>query len=382
MAANGANRDVPPADEDFMRRALRLAERGYGCTSPNPMVGAVLVRSGKIIGEGWHKRAGEAHAEVNAIRQAKKRGISTSNATLYVTLEPCSTHGRTPPCTEAILGAGIKRVVVAATDPNPNHAGGGYRSLKRNGVEIEHGILARESERLNEPFHHWIVHKTPFVTVKAAMTLDGKIATRSGESKWITSEQARRFSMHLRKGSDAILVGVNTIIADDPALTLRRVGRKVIPAGKRLGRFVIDPEGRTPVSARVVTESPELTTIVVAVDRKSKVSQIEQSGVTILQAPRFGTRIDLRWLMERLGEDNITSLLVEGGGETNAAFFEAGVAHRVRFFYAPKILGGRSARKAVGGEGFTIPDQAPRLRESKWKRLGPDLLLTARVEND
>src|SRR5690242_15875691 len=191
------------SDTDFMRLALQLARRGYGTTSPNPMVGAVLVKGGQIIGRGWHWRAGEAHAEIEALHDAQKRGNNPRGATLYVTLEPCCTHGRTPPCTEAIIAAGIKRVVVGATDPNPKHAGKGLKILKKAGIKLVHGVLADECTRLNEAFNHWIVNDTPLVTVKAAMTLDGKIATASGESKWITGDQARAHGMKLRQGSDA-----------------------------------------------------------------------------------------------------------------------------------------------------------------------------------
>jgi diaminohydroxyphosphoribosylaminopyrimidine deaminase / 5-amino-6-(5-phosphoribosylamino)uracil reductase len=204
-----------------MRLALRLAARGYGLTSPNPMVGAVLVKGGQIIGRGWHHGAGLPHAEIEALRDAERRGHTARGATLYVTLEPCSTHGRTPPCTEAIMAAGIKRVVVAATDPNPKHAGRGLKLLRRVKVEVVPGICEAEATRLNEAFNHWIVHRTPWVTVKAAMSLDGKIATRTGESKWITGKESRAYAMKLRAGCDAILVGINTVLADDPSLTLR-----------------------------------------------------------------------------------------------------------------------------------------------------------------
>ena len=202
-----------------MRLALRLARRGFGATSPNPLVGAVLVKNKKIIGRGWHQRAGWPHAEIEALRDAQNSGRNPRGATLYVTLEPCCTHGRTPPCTDAIIFAGIKCVVIGATDPNPKHAGKGFKILRRAGIEVVHGILADDCAKLNEAFNHWIVRRTPFVTVKAAMTLDGKIATAGGQSKWITGEKARAHGMKLRQGSDAILVGINTIIADDPSLT-------------------------------------------------------------------------------------------------------------------------------------------------------------------
>src|SRR5260221_5703381 len=208
-----------------MRLALRRARHGRGATSPNPMVGAVLVKRGKSVGRGWHRRAGGPHAEIEAFRDALGRGNDPKGSTLYVTLEPCSTHGRTPPCTDAIKAAGIKRVVVAATDPNPAHSGRGFQLLKRAGIKIVHGILADEANALNEAFNHWIVHRTPFVTVKAAMTLDGKIATAAGESNWITGPKARARGMQLRHEADAILVGINTVPADDPALTARQIPR-------------------------------------------------------------------------------------------------------------------------------------------------------------
>src|SRR5687767_4528409 len=214
-----------------MREALRLAWRGYGLTSPNPMVGAVVVKGGKIIGRGWHRRAGLPHAEIEALR-----GIEARGATLYVTLEPCCTHGRTPPCTDEIIAFGIKRVVVAAVDPNPAHRGKGLGILARAGIDLTRGVLEREAVELNAPFNHWIIHRTPLVTLKAAMSLDGKIATRAGESKWITGEKSRAHAMHLRQGADAILVGVKTIIADDPSLTVREISG----AKTNLRRIILD----------------------------------------------------------------------------------------------------------------------------------------------
>ncbi|HMJ89080.1 MAG TPA: bifunctional diaminohydroxyphosphoribosylaminopyrimidine deaminase/5-amino-6-(5-phosphoribosylamino)uracil reductase RibD, partial [Candidatus Acidoferrum sp.] len=224
--------------EAFMHVALRLAVRAFGQTSPNPMVGAVLVKRGEIIGRGWHHGSGQPHAEVEALRNAARGGHSAKGAALYVTLEPCCTHGRTPPCTEAIINAEIKRVVVAATDPNPRHAGRAFGILRRAGVEVVSGELTDEATKLNAAFNHWIVHRTPLVTVKTAMSLDGKIATRTGESKWITSDSSRDFAMKLRQGSDAILVGVNTVRADDPSLTIRRIGNGKV--GKGLRRIVLD----------------------------------------------------------------------------------------------------------------------------------------------
>jgi len=373
-------------DTHFMRLALRLARRGYGRTSPNPMVGAVLVRNEKIIGRGWHRRAGEPHAEIEAIRDVERRGGSARGATLYVTLEPCSTHGRTLPCTEAIRAAGIRRVVAATTDANPKHAGRGFQILRRAGIEVFTGVLAEEADRLNEAFNHWIVHRTPFVTVKTAMTLDGKIATAAGESKWITGEKARAQAMKLRHGADAILAGVKTVLADDPSLTSRNP-RSVI-RNPNLRRIVLDAQARTPATAKVVNDPyAPLTTIVVGRSAPGNRVTALAERVNVMVAPLAKSKIEnrkskiqLRWLLKRLGAEDVTSLLVEGGGEINASFLLGGFAHRIAFFYAPKILGGREARKAVAGDGIRRLEEIIRLREIEWRRLGPDLLLTARVE--
>ena len=234
------------SDAQYMRLALRLARRAYGQTSPNPMVGAVLVKRGRIIGRGWHHRAGAAHAEIEALRNAQARGNDPTGATLYVTLEPCCTYGRTPPCTDTIILAGIRKVVVAAADPNPAHLGMGFRILQGAGIEVVQGVLAEEASRLNGAFNHWIVHRTPLVTVKAAMTLDGKIATKDGESKWITGEAARARGMKLRQGADAILVGINTILADDPSLTWRGIKKEKFKIRNVKRRIVLDSRARTP----------------------------------------------------------------------------------------------------------------------------------------
>jgi len=353
------------------------------------MVGAVLVKNGKIIGRGWHRRAGLPHAEIEALRDAQKRGHSPRGATLYVTLEPCCTHGRTPPCTDAIISVGIQRVVIGATDPNPQHAGKGFRILQRAGMEVVHGILADECAKLNEAFNHWIVRRTPFVTVKAAMTLDGKIATASGESKWITGEKARAHGMKLRQGSDAILVGVNTILADDPSLTVRTKmedGRWKM--ARPIRRIVLDSRARTPLTAKVVSdEFAALTTIVVGKHApKNRVAALAKR-VNVIVAPPTNSKLktqnsklNLNWLLKKLGAENITSLLVEGGGEVNASFLLGGYAQRVAFFYAPKILGGRDSRKAVAGDGAKNLSEVIQLREVEWRKLGEDLLLTARVD--
>jgi diaminohydroxyphosphoribosylaminopyrimidine deaminase / 5-amino-6-(5-phosphoribosylamino)uracil reductase len=405
------------SDIRFMRLALRLARRGCGATSPNPKVGAVLVKGGKIIGRGWHRRAGLPHAEIEALRDTHQHGHNPRGAALYVTLEPCCTHGRTPPCTDAIIRAGIRRVVIGTVDSNPKHAGKGFKILRRAGVEVvgiaegrarhsvraatwqsqkrrarsdaPHQQIADESTKLNEAFNHWIVHRTPFVTVKAAMTLDGKIATAGGASKWITGEKARAYGMKLRQASDAILVGINTILADNPGLTVRRKmedGRWKV--AKPIRRIVLDSMARTPLAAKVVKdEFAALSTILVSEHApKMRVAALAKR-VNVLVAPLTKSAIrnpqsaiDLRWLLKKLGAQNVTSLLVEGGGEVNASFLLGGLAHRVAFFYAPKILGGRDSRKVVAGDGARSLAGVIELRDVKWRKLGLDLLLTARVK--
>jgi len=406
-----------------MQLALRLARRGFGATSPNPMVGAVLVKRGKIIGRGWHHRAGLPHAEIEALRDAAKRGENPKGATLYVTLEPCSTHGRTPPCSEAVIAAGIRLVVVGTIDPNPRHAGTGLKILRRAGVEVidfsagkaRHSVraislpsgkrharsdasylqIAEECRALNEAFNHWIVHRTPLVTVKASMTLDGKIATASGEAKWITSAESRQFAMTLRRGADAILAGINTVLADDPMLTVRigNIERRTSNVEhRRLRRIVLDSMARTPLSAKVVSdEFAELTTVVVSRNAPKKRVEALKKRVNVMIAPEDAKRrrarsgapcqIDLRWLLKKLGAENVTSLLIEGGGEVNASFLAGGLAQRIAFFYAPKVLGGRDSRKGVAGEGARSIKEILQLQNIEWQKTGPDLFMTARIKD-
>ena len=376
-------------EEYFMRIALRLAQHGHGKTSPNPTVGAVLVKQGRVIGRGRTAPVGGPHAEIQALRHAQRRGFDARGATLYVTLEPCCTHGRTPPCTDAIVAAGIRRVIVGATDPNPKHSGKGFTVLKRFGVEVFRDVLSEDCAKLNEAFNHWIVRRSPFVTVKAAMTLDGKIATANGESKWITGEKARTYAMRLRQESDAILVGVNTILADNPSLTVRtsnRTGRW--RTTKPIRRIVLDSLARTPLSAKIVTDEQSTSTTIVVSKHAPKHRVVALAKrVNVLVAPVRKTKmrdaqgeIDLRWLLRRLGAEEVTSLLIEGGGEVNASFLLGGFAQRVGFFYAPKILGGRDARRAVGGEGVLRLADGLKLQQVEWRKVGRDLLLTARVK--
>jgi diaminohydroxyphosphoribosylaminopyrimidine deaminase/5-amino-6-(5-phosphoribosylamino)uracil reductase len=365
-----------------MRLALRLARRGRGLTSPNPIVGAVLVRNGRIIGRGWHRRAGQPHAEIEALQDARRKGTYTRGATLYVTLEPCCTTGRTPPCTQAIISAGIKRVVVGATDPNPKHAGKAFGILRRAGIDVQTGILGKECSEANAAFNHWIVRRTPFVIVKAAMTLDGKIATAAGESRWITGEKARAYGMKLRLQSDAILVGINTVLADNPKLTVRGAAHQSRGSeSKPIRRIVLDSVARTPLNANVVADEHASRTTLVVSKRapKARVQPLARKVNVLVALERS---IPIGWVLKQLGRMEVTSLLVEGGGEVNASFLLGGFAQRVAFFYAPKILGGQNSKPGVGGEGVSRAAQVLKLHNLVWRRLGDDWLLEARIAQE
>ena len=365
-------------DEQYMLTALRLARKGYGRTSPNPMVGAVLVKGRTIIGKGWHRIAGGAHAEIAAIQEARQNDHNIKGSTLYVNLEPCCSTGRTPPCTQAIIDSGIVRVVVGAVDPNPSHSGRAFRVLKKSGIEIRKGVLGNESNGLNAAFNHWITSHTPYVILKSAMTLDGKIATVSGESKWITVEKARGESLHMRKGSDAIIVGVKTVLVDDPSLLAR--GKR---GGVRLRRVILDSKARTPLSAKVVSDENSAQTTVVALRGASSRRIVAlRRKVNVIQAPERKGRIDLKWLMKRLGKEGVVNLLVEGGGEVNGSFLDNNLAHKIAFFYAPKIVGGTDSCVALAGVGAPDLGRTRILHNAEWRRMGPDLLLTACLVGD
>lgn len=360
-----------------MTAAIELARKGWGFTSPNPCVGAVLIKSGQIIGQGWHRRAGKPHAEIEAFRDARRKGSDVRGATLYVSLEPCSTHGRTPPCCAAIIAEDVERVVVAAKDPNPAHAGRGIRMLRRAGIKTEVGLLAVESARLNEAFNHWIVDRTPFVTMKSAMTLDGKIATVSGDSKWITGPEARRHAMnHLRRPADAILAGINTVLADDPSLTYRGPGC----AKKRWRRVVLDSNARTPLKSQIVNDADSGSTIVV-VGRNAPARRVADLSrkVAIWEMPVRAGRIDLRRLLQRLGREDISSLLVEGGGEVNGQFLRQQLVHRIAFYLAPKILGGRGSVSGVAGDDPKRMMSAVDVKSLGCERVGDDWFFTGLI---
>lgn len=374
----GRSMGMTVQDKRWMRLALKLARRGLGRTSPNPMVGAVVTRGGRVLGQGWHHRAGGAHAEIEAFEAARASGHSLSGATLYVTLEPCSTTGRTPPCTEAIIEAGIRRVVVAATDPNPAHAGRGFEMLRQAGIKVDSGLLASEAEQLNWAFNHWVVQRVPWVTVKAAMTLDGKLADARGRSQWITGERARAYAMRLRLAHDAVLVGVRTVLADNPALTLR------LPAARQRlhpwRRIILDSQARTPPTAKVLDETPHAQTLIVTGPRapRRRVETLARRA-EVWCAPENDSGLDLAWLLRELGRREVTALLVEGGGEVEASFLWGGLTQRIAFLYAPKILGGGASLRAVAGRGATDWQEILRLGQPRWRRVGDDWLVEADI---
>jgi len=358
-------------DTRYMRRALRLARRGRGYTSPNPAVGAVVVRDGKVVGEGYHRAAGTPHAEVHALARAAGRA---AGATLYVTLEPCAHQGRTGPCCVAAAAAGIRRVVVATLDPNPQVAGKGVRYLRRRKVEVVVGVEEAAARELNEDFFCYITEHRPFVTWKGAMSLDGRIATRTGDSQWITGEAARRAGHRLRRRADAILVGRTTAAADDPSLTDRAPGRPRHPL-----RVVLDSRLRLPLRLRLFQDQEALPTVVyctVAAPQERR-RRLRERGVAVVVAGR--DRVDPKRVLTDLYQKEVMHLLIEGGGTVAASFVEAGQVDRACIFVAPLIIGGRKAAPLLGGEGFATLAEAMHLERLESRRLGDDLLLTGRV---
>ena len=357
-----------------MAKAVALAWRGAGQTSPNPPVGAVVVRHGKVVGVGYHRRAGGPHAEVVALRQA---GPRARGGTLYVTLEPCChVNKRTPPCVPSIIESGIKRVVAATRDPNPKVSGRGLAALRRAGLKVETGVGARDAERLIEPYRRLVTAGRPFVTLKVAATLDGKIATATGESRWITSPAAREMVHVLRARSDAILVGIRTVLADDPSLTVRTGS----PRGRAPLRVVLDPALNIPLRAKVLTDGRASTLIVTtSLSPPSKKAALEQKGAGVLVLPARHRRVAWRDLLNELGRRGIASLLIEGGAEVNASALRERVVDRVLFFLAPKILGGRDALSAVGGESPKHLGEALPVNVTSVTRVGPDLLIEGRL---
>ncbi len=359
--------------ERFMRRALELARRGEGYTRPNPLVGAVVVKEGEVIAEGHHARYGGPHAEAVALERA---GEAARGADLYVNLEPCVDFPgkRTPPCTERIIAAGVRRVFVAVRDPNPEVSGRGIERLRAAGIEVIEGILEEEAREQNEIFFHWITTKRPFVSLKLAMSLDGKIATKTGDSRWITGLEARRRVHELRRRHAAVLVGVNTVLADDPELTVREV------EGPQPLRVILDSRGRTPITARVLDRAARTLIAATGSMPREAEERLREAGAEVVRFPAENGKVDLEELLQWLGERRIDSVLVEGGGEVAWAFVSRGLVRKFYLFYGPVVIGGRDAVPGVGGEGFPDLDSAARLEIRRVERLGADLLVVGYPE--
>lgn len=358
-------------DEDYMKLALELAQKGVGSVNPNPMVGAVIVKNDKVIGQGYHERYGELHAERNALKSCTD---SPEGATMYVTLEPCCHQGKTPPCTEAIIESGISKVVIGSSDPNPLVSGKGIQILKNHGIKIVKGVMKEECDALNFVFFHYIKTKTPYVVMKYAMTIDGKIATRTGKSQWVSSNQSRMYVQECRNRYSAIMVGVGTIIADDPRLTCR------LEKGRNPIRVICDTNLRTPLQSLVVQSASQIRTIIATAntDKRRKQLYLDQ-GCEIIDVPLKGESIDLRILAEKLGECKIDSVYLEGGSAINWSALESGIVNRLQVFIAPKIFGGLTAKSPVAGLGIDLPMQAIALKQLKVSLVGEDVLLEGEV---
>lgn len=362
-------------DEDthYMQLALALARKAQGRTSPNPLVGAVIVRDGRIVGQGWHQKAGTEHAEIHAIRDA---GALTAGATLYVTLEPCCHQGRTGPCTEAIIAAQLGRVVFAMTDPNPCVAGCGAGILRQAGIEVTDGVLAGEAAKLNAAFIKYITAGMPFTAIKMAMTLDGKTATASGHSQWITGEAARRRVHMLRDQFDAVLVGIGTVLADDPQLTVRHI------KGRNPVRIVVDSQGKTPLQARLLTDKAAPTIIAASETADdARLRAYTAAGAEVMQLPHTQTGLDLRVLLRNLAQKGLMSVLVEGGATINASIINENLADKVFWFIAPKLIGGVQAPGPVGGSGVNHLQDAAELEDIQLETVGGDILISGYFKN-
>ena len=356
-------------DVRFMREAHDLAKGAEGRTTPDPMVGAVLVKGGRIISVGYHGEVATPHAESWAIQKA---GEDARGSTLYVNLEPCNHYGNNPPCTETIIRSGVKRVVASMKDPNPLVDGKGFARLRRNGVKVETGLLEEEAGKLNEVFIKYITTGIPFIAMKTAMTIDGKIATRTGASRWVASLAGLRFAHHLRNIYDSILVGVGTVLIDNPRLDVRRVQKIKDPI-----RVVLDTHARTPLNAKVLNVPGAKTIIVVGKKAsRDKIEKLIKKGAQIIELCLAKGKIDVKGLMKKLGEMKITSVLVEGGGEVNASFIEAGLVDKAYFDIVPKIFGGRDAKTPVEGDGVALPSKARWLRSIHIERMEQDILVS------
>lgn len=355
-----------------MKRALQLARLGWGYTNPNPLVGAVIVKNGRIIGEGYHEYYGGPHAEINALKSAKE---DVKGAQLYVTLEPCCHHGKTPPCVDAIVKSGIKDVYIAMEDPNKLVSGKGIKHLKEAGLNVYTGLLKDEAEKINEIFIKYITTKKPYVILKSAMTIDGKIATITGDSKWITNEKSREHVHKMRGRVMAIMVGVNTVIKDNPHLTAR------IDGLKNPSRVVVDSRGRIPLEANVVIDK-SATTIVATTDMMpyKKVKALRDLGVDVVVLDKLNGEVDLKKLMDMLGERGIDSVIIEGGGTLNYSALKEGIVDKVMFYIAPKIIGGSNSLTPVEGKGIDLIKDAIMIEKLDVKRFDDDILIEGYIK--
>ncbi len=357
------------SDLNYMKRAMSLAKRGAGWVNPNPMVGAVLVKNGRIIGEGFHEYFGGNHAEVNALQ-----GISAAEAsgsTLYVTLEPCSHAGKTPPCANLLVEKKLARVVIAMTDPNPLVDGKGLAFLQSSGIQVESGLMESTARQMNEAFIKYVKTNQPFVILKTAMTLDGKIATITNASRWITGEKSRKMVHLMRQQLSAVMVGVNTIIYDDPLLNIRLPGTWKNPL-----KVIADTHGRIPIEAKVLVNDPQLTIVATSefADPK-KLKQIERLGAQVIICPLKNQMVDLGFVMHSLGSMGIDSVMIEGGSTMAFSALQEGIVHKITTFIAPKLLGGANAPTAVGGAGIDKMEDAINLRDLSIRKVGDDLMV-------
>jgi diaminohydroxyphosphoribosylaminopyrimidine deaminase/5-amino-6-(5-phosphoribosylamino)uracil reductase len=363
---------MTPSDTRYMKRALTLAKKGLGKTHPNPVVGCVIVKNGSIVGEGWHKRAGGHHAEVHALEMA---GALARGADVYVTLEPCSYTGKTPPCSEALIKAGVKRVVAGMSDPNPLVNGDGLRALQQAGIETLCGILEEECRAINLPFIKHVTSGMPYVTFKCAMTLDGNIATITGESRWISCEESRKYVHRMRSRMDAIMVGIDTVIADNPQLTVRHV------RGKNPLRVIVDTRLRTPESVNVLNDQHSSKTIIATTESNPRVHlRYLKQGVTVMVCDEHEGRVSMKDLLQKLGAMGVQSILLEGGSGLAGNMLQNGLIDDLVFFVAPKVIGnnGFAPFKLLG---ITSMEQAIRLEFTDVYRIGCDIVVTARPES-
>lgn len=372
---NRKNGDFLSYDEKYMKLAMQLAGNAIGRTSPNPLVGAVIVKDNRVVGCGWHRKAGTPHAEVHALNQA---GELAQGADVYVTLEPCAHYGKTPPCAKALVEAKVKNVYGGLLDVNPKVAGKGFKILEDAGIHVEYGFLQDELRKQNEVFFKWIEHKKPFVVLKAAMTLDGKIATATGQSKWITNETSRAYGYKLRDIYDGIMVGINTVIEDNPMLTAR------VDGGKNPIRIVVDSSLKIDINANVVQDK-SAKTIIATTDKadKDKILKLQAQDVDVIVVDKDkNDKVDIEKLLDILGQQNICSILVEGGATLSGSFVAKKLVDKVYFFIAPKIIGGKEAKTPVAGTGILNLQEALALKDIQIEKLEEDVLIIGRVDKD